>query len=244
MVWLKRDAFNRHDEQAPAAIPPASLAPPHDAVDLLCRFLSDGGYAVGARLPAERQLAANLGMGRPSVREAIKALVAKGRLQSRRGSGTYVISLEPAADPVASSTPDFRLCDLLEYRTIVEPKAASLAALRATETQRQAIDYARQKWELHDRDWKLAWRMDMEFHASIVRAAGNPALAWAHQRILDSILNKQKDRVNLVPEPEKVRAAHRLVTRAILNRQAGAAAQAMLEHLHSAEPDWFTGGAS
>src|ERR1035438_9022140 len=100
-------------------------------------LIEDGAYTVGAKLPPERVLAAQLRAGRPAIREAIKSLSILDVLESRRGDGTYVKSLDalnggwPAV--VQVSEKDLNMLELLEVRKILEPKAAALAAVRASE---------------------------------------------------------------------------------------------------------------
>ena len=67
----------------------------HDAIDTIKRMIVRGDLQAGQRLPAERDLAAQLGLSRPSLREAIRALIALNILESRHGEGTFVSSLEP-----------------------------------------------------------------------------------------------------------------------------------------------------
>ncbi|MGB6728705.1 MAG: GntR family transcriptional regulator, partial [Terracidiphilus sp.] len=87
-------------------------------------------------LPTERALAEKLGVGRPAIRESIKALTILDVLESRRGDGTYLKSLDglrsgwPAK--VELGAREFSMLDLLEVRKMFEPKAAKLAATRAT----------------------------------------------------------------------------------------------------------------
>jgi DNA-binding FadR family transcriptional regulator len=99
MVWLKRDSLTR---LAPAAtrettLPPASQLPsdpsPARKAEVLTqirKLIENGHFPPGSRLPPERALAAQLGVGRPSLREAIKALNVLEELESRRGAGTFV----------------------------------------------------------------------------------------------------------------------------------------------------------
>src|SRR5215469_9378317 len=117
---------------------------PANTLSLLKSFIRDGNYAPGMVLPTERALAEKLGVGRPAIRESIKALTILDVLESRRGDGTYLKSLDglrrgwPAMVDLQSK--DFSVLDLLEVRKMIEPKAAKLAAARATEPQLRRIE--------------------------------------------------------------------------------------------------------
>ena len=106
----------------------------------------EGSLKPGDRLPPERELAAELGVSRPSLREAIQKLASKGMLQSRQGGGTYVTDrLESTfSDPwraMMGSHPNLRE-DLLEFRRMLEGQAAEWAAERATEADLQRLEQA------------------------------------------------------------------------------------------------------
>ena len=172
MVWLKREPVNQaipraaRQEEAPApAAPneiPAVLLRPPDVVNRIRQLIDGGQFPPGSRLPPERALAAQLGVGRPSVREALKTLSGLGVLESRNRSGTFVRSREPleSAWPAEAEGSRFGVLELLEARRILEPRAAWLAATRATERDLLEIESARQKLETHDQDWRLVAKLD------------------------------------------------------------------------------------
>jgi GntR family transcriptional repressor for pyruvate dehydrogenase complex len=135
----------------------------------------------GAQLPAEAELAAELGASRNTVREAVRALVTARVLDVRRGHGTFVTSLRPelllegigfAADMLHS---DFAL-ELIGVRRILEPAATAMAARHATaETLRELaalLDAMRAAGSQ-----EVLVQYDAEFHATVARASGNATLA-------------------------------------------------------------------
>ena len=102
------------------------------AVAQLREQVLSGQWAVGARLPAETELAQRLEVGRSTVREAVRALVHAGLLETRQGSGTYVRSVTPEA----GWEPRLRraaVLDAYEVRQALEVQAARLAASRRTD---------------------------------------------------------------------------------------------------------------
>ena len=104
----------------------------------------EGSLKPGDRLPAERALAIELGVSRPSLREAIQKLVAKGILTTRHGGGTHVTDRLEAhfADPWQDMLKGHPLLhrDLLEFRQMLEGQAAALAAQRATDVDIARLD--------------------------------------------------------------------------------------------------------
>ena len=150
------------------------------ALSLHKSFIENGNYTPGMVLPTERALAEKLGVGRPAIRESIKALTILDVLESRRGDGTYLKSMEglrtqwPAK--VDLNTKDFSLLlDLLEVRKMFEPKAAKLAASRATESHLKRIETQCVKVQ-QSADWGSVTEHDLLLHTAIIEAAGNPIL--------------------------------------------------------------------
>src|SRR6516164_4645395 len=106
--------------------------------DQIRGLIRSGEYAAGARLPPERDLAKQLGVSRPSVREALIALEVEGMVEVRIGSGIYVLaggSEHPRTEPEAAAGP----FELLRARYVIESECAALAAKSAKKTQLQAI---------------------------------------------------------------------------------------------------------
>ena len=101
-----------------------------------------GEWPVGGRIPTEPQLVAALGVGRNTVREAVRALVHAGVLECRQGSGTYVVSTDELAPVVARRLTVDRMAEVVEVRRAFEVEAARLAALRRTAEDLAALDGA------------------------------------------------------------------------------------------------------
>lgn len=196
-----------------------------DAVlDQLQSEVSGGTWRVGDRIPAELDLAARLGVSRPAVREAIRALSHVGVLEVRRGDGTYVRS---SADP----RPLFRdmaratARDVFEVQLAYDVQAARLAARRRTE---QDIEHLEELLRVRDetREAEAFGEADARFHLGIAEATRNPVLIescrFFKDRLRDSMRAIRLD--EQVPEagPE----AHRAVLDAVIARDAEAAARA------------------
>jgi GntR family transcriptional regulator, transcriptional repressor for pyruvate dehydrogenase complex len=148
------------------------------AIDRLREQITSGAWPVGTRLPSEATLAAELGVGRSTIREAIRALASTGMVESRQGAGTFVRAA--AAPDVGLETRLRRaaLLDVYEVRHALELQAGRLAA-----TRRDADDLARLQSTLDRRQAALAVakdatfvEADLAFHQAVVDAAHNPIL--------------------------------------------------------------------
>ena len=155
------------------------------AIDQIERLIADGRLQPGQKLPSERELGAKLGVSRPTLREAIRALTMMGILDSRQGDGTYVREfdagsyLRPARVLLASRG---GLDWLFEVREILEGAAAALAAERVTDPEREEVAV----WlaagpvgevDPDEVDLDLLRVRDVQLHSLIVSATHNPLLS-------------------------------------------------------------------
>ncbi|MFC8914380.1 FadR/GntR family transcriptional regulator [Streptomyces sp. NPDC057116] len=170
-------------------------------VEQLRAQLTDGAWAVGDRIPTEHELAEQLGVGRNTVREAVRVLVHAGLLESRQGNGTFVRS---TADPAAvlRTVRAAGALDVLELRIALETEAARLAALR-----RDTHDLLRLRAALAtlreegDRDADA----DLAFHRAVVEATHNAAFtevyrffsAQVHESLVASLGDHEMPAIDL-----------------------------------------------
>jgi len=193
---------------------------------------------VGDALPPERDLAAQLGVSRNILREAISTMVQKGLLEVRQGSGTFVAS--PSVELLRDSLSffvrftDSGLFELLEARFALEVQIAELAARRSTEEDVALIVACLDELEhvLHDPDRYI--EADIRFHAALARAAKNEILLL----LLDSIRGALREnvRVLVTRHPHAVEDAmyyHRRITQAIQQGSGADARENMRMHLES-----------
>jgi len=154
-------------------------------VDILGARISAGVYKEGETLPVEQELAMALEVGRNSLREAVKVLSGKGLLSTAPRSGTKVRPREEwnmldqhvlswHADPEIAS--DSFMLDLIELRRIIEPKAAELAATRATKEDVANILAAYEAMADSGSDPQRRLAADIEFHAAVLKASHNSVL--------------------------------------------------------------------
>ncbi|MGW7050147.1 FadR/GntR family transcriptional regulator [Streptomyces sp. NPDC054887] len=146
-------------------------------VDQLRAQLAEGEWAVGDRIPTEHDLAEQLGVGRNTVREAVRVLVHAGLLESRQGNGTFVRS---AADPAAvlRGMRHANVLDVLELRVALEAEAARLAAVRRDEADLRTL--RRVLGELHEKGDRAA-DADLAFHLGVVEATHNAAFTEVYR---------------------------------------------------------------
>jgi DNA-binding FadR family transcriptional regulator len=148
------------------------------AVGQLHQQLMSGQWPVGSRLPAETELAEQMGVGRSTLREAVRALAHAGLLETRQGSGTFVLSL--AADvPWGPRLRRAALLEVCEVREALEVQAARLAAVRRTAPDVAALHAS---LAARDRARELGEagsfvRTDLAFHRTVVAASHNHLLA-------------------------------------------------------------------
>ncbi|KND61101.1 Transcriptional regulator, GntR family [Candidatus Burkholderia verschuerenii] len=203
---------------------------------LLIALIEDGTYAPGQALPAERDLAKQLGVGRSSVREALIAMEIAGRVEIRTGTGVFVREPEAArAEP--SGEAEFSAADLLSARALIEGKIAALAARHGTDKQRRALTRIIDKLETQSVHNAAFLDEDKRFHLHISDMTGNPVLT----EVMTVLWNKRYSPMFTHLEtfyadadiPIAMNADHRKIGEAILNRDARAAKNAMRAHLRN-----------
>ncbi|MFE3498865.1 FadR/GntR family transcriptional regulator [Kitasatospora sp. NPDC059160] len=156
------------------------LRPSHlaaQAAELIERRIRSGEWPVGGRLPGEVALAKELGVGRSTVREALRTLAAAGMVHARQGAGVFVTADRPTAGDWATRLRAAELAHVYEVRTMVEVQAARLAAERRTETDLAAVDAAlAARLAAGGADDAVFVDADIALHTAIVAAAHNPVL--------------------------------------------------------------------
>jgi len=202
----------------------------------------EGSLKPGDRLPAERELAAELGVSRPSLREAIKKLVSRELLVSRHGGGTYV------TDRLASTFSDpwqqlleqhpFLQDDVLEFRYLLEASASELAAQRATDADLQRLEdaYARLDAAYQGSDRSAQVAADVAFHLTIAESAHNVLyghLVASVLRLLHEQVRRNLKEMSLSSETARqLMAQHLAIRNAIRARQPELARQAAQAHIN------------
>ncbi|REE73270.1 DNA-binding FadR family transcriptional regulator [Rhodococcus wratislaviensis] len=204
------------------------------AADLLRSRIASGEWEVGAKLPGETKLAAELGVGRSTVREAVRMLAGLGMVESRQGAGVFLRRSTPRQDwDRVLRTEEIR--HVVEVRHTVEIEAARLAAAR-----RDEADVAALRQALHARSAASGTGAaafvdaDIALHRAVVVAAHNPVLTELFETFVPRLREAMLDLtatldLSVGSEPEA--DAHRLLVEAIADGDAGEAVRVSTEHL-------------
>ncbi len=203
--------------------------------DQLGALIRAAEYPVGSRLPPERDLAVQLGVSRPSVREALIALEVEGLVEVRVGSGIHVVANESPSNARRVDPGTFGPFEIIRARQVVECELAAMAAGSMDEAQLQSL-----------RDALMAMRNDVAlgiapvrgdrlFHLRIAEAAANGPLLRTVGELFDERHNALFEQLGQHFENRRswreAMAEHQAVVDAIAAGSASAARQAMQDHL-------------
>jgi DNA-binding FadR family transcriptional regulator len=202
--------------------------------DQISVLISDGEYTPGARLPAERDLARQLGVSRPSVREALIALEVEGLLDVRVGSGIYV-TLPGKRHRSYALQGDSGPFEVIRARRLIEGECAALAAKHASPAQLRAIREAHDGLVRQSKRHHNPLEADRLFHVRIAEASANSALVLVVQTLWDQRMGPLYRSLERKLEYPKMAAEtvreHAVIVRAIVRRDARAARSAMRQHM-------------
>lgn len=214
-------------------------------IDHVKRMIASGELRAGDRLPIEKDLAAQLGVSRGSLREAVRSLATLGVLETRQGDGTYVTQLDSGSmlRPLefwAALQEATQSVDLLAVRRVLETESAGLAAVRLTGEELDGLESI-----LADIDAGLATGQlgpesfidaDAAFHNRIAAASGNPALAALIDSLMTRTLRGRLWRaITKRDSVHEAHADHRAILAALRTRDAERARIRMAAHLLGVE---------
>ena len=194
-------------------------------------LIGSGEFPRGSRLPAERELAALLGVSRTSVREAVISLEIAGLVEVRVGSGIFVAG--PAAND-ADGDKGPGPFELLNARKLVEGEIAALAAIKARRADLASLQQSVARMKEHVDDFAIREETDRDFHLGVAKATGNSSLElvveglWSQRTELWGRMQKHFHTDTLARQTIRDHAA---ILAAIEAHDAGAARAAMHRHL-------------
>lgn len=168
--------------------PPERASLVAQVIGQLQQLIESGEWPVGTKIPAEPVLTETLGVGRNTVREAVRALVHTGMLQARQGDGTYVRASDALGAALERRLRRAGQLETLEVRAALERDAARYAALRRTDEDLVALRtaLARRTTAWHE-DPDAFVRADVDFHRTVVLAAHNGMLADLYSHLTDGL---------------------------------------------------------
>ncbi|CCH34285.1 FadR/GntR family transcriptional regulator [Actinosynnema sp. NPDC047251] len=157
-------------------------------IDQMRDAIAGGEWPVGQRIPPEPELVTALGVGRNTVREAVRALSHAGLLEVRQGDGTFVRATSELSGAVR------RLCgselrDVLQVRRTLEVEGARLAAAQRTDDELRRLEtlLAERDAALLDKDWERLVERDAAFHVLLVQCSHNTLLAELYQGLTEAV---------------------------------------------------------
>jgi GntR family transcriptional repressor for pyruvate dehydrogenase complex len=213
-------------------------APEMVAEQILAKIRS-GELAPGGRLPAQRDLAAMLGVGRSSVREAINALVVAGVLQAVHGRGTFVTQAsrsDAGLLKLKAALGAGSLLELMEARELLECKTAALAAQRADEVQIRDLHEVLAQLAGGHADYAHFLQADLQFHFRLAEATGNCVICELTKLVLDKVVAQHRElrtgRLSKDYRDQSIDTARRVVA-AVEQGDSAAAARWMATHLNA-----------
>jgi GntR family transcriptional repressor for pyruvate dehydrogenase complex len=205
-----------------------------ETVERLGTAIRLGIVAPGSRLPPERDLAAELGISRSTLRQAVTTLVQSGHLISQRGraGGTFVVANPPLAER-GGPTLDEEAWAILDHRVAIELGAVALALERADPSELDRLDELVERMAQAD-DFEEYRRADIRFHIGISEAAASPRLV----REMTAVQGQMSDLIALIAHPEEVltrsNAQHRRLI-SLLRRRDPRALRVIRAHIEGTE---------
>lgn len=208
----------------------------------LKNYIASGALAPGERLPSERVLAEQLGVGRNSLREALKVLEAIGVVESRIGEGTFITAQISAT---IGRTLGFKLAawggtivELIVARQIFEVEAARAAAEHASPAEKEALRAELVRMETAV-EFQAYLKADMQFHRLMARATHNAIVAHVIDELiemLEQVLHEARG--DEIPTRVESTGSHRSIYEAVQRGDGKAAAEAMRLHLQFSMELW------
>ncbi len=218
--------------------PPARKASSSEQVlNHLRELIQQGRLKPGERLPAERELAEILNVSRPTLRAGLRSLSALGVLESRHGSGTFVVGID--GPPVLDSSPlrlmaalrGFTSEEMFEARLALETTAAALAAERATSDELAMLaEELAENFASVDNPENFLIR-DVQFHRGIAMASHNRIIAALTEMIVNAMYDTRRTTVQRAQNLRDSAEWHRRTYQAIREHKIDKARETMREHL-------------
>ena len=209
---------------------------PGQVIEQIKELLVKGELKRGDRLPPERQLADMLGVSRPSLREALRALEYAGMLETRVGEGIFVAD----GDSIMMNNllmlhliKQYALEEMIEVRKVLETSNVRFAVLRARDEDLAALKEILEQSRGQIANKAAFIKSDYAFHQAIAVASGNSILATMLQTMRTMMSDFNSQLLTSQEGRQQVYAHHKKIVEAILNRDEKAAQDAMFLHLEN-----------
>jgi GntR family transcriptional repressor for pyruvate dehydrogenase complex len=201
-------------------------------VEQLCAYIADNEMNQGDRLPAERDLAAKLGVSRASLSQALVALEVQGVLSVRHGDGAILVR-RPTEERAIKALREHadRIPDIIEAREALEVKLAGLAAVRRTDEEMAAIDHAIATMEAEIESGDRGVVGDEMFHEAMTTAAHSSLLAKLMHEISGLVKETRIESLSQEHRPRASLEGHRRIAEAVRRQDGVEASRAMADHI-------------
>jgi GntR family transcriptional repressor for pyruvate dehydrogenase complex len=210
--------------------------------DQIRDLIDRGGFEAGMRLPPERDLAVQLGVSRPSLREALIALDVEGRVEVRGGSGVYVAAARPGPAPTRTAALGESPIQLMEARSVIEGEVVVLACARLTPEPVAQMRQILKDMEAGIERRRARLDLDRQFHLTLAEMTGNPVLARLVGELFDErhspISAKISSRFENTRTWKVALQEHQAILKAVEARDPIAAQAAMRAHLKASAMRW------
>ena len=201
-------------------------------VEQLCAYIADNEMTPGDRLPAERDLASQLGVSRASISQALVALEVQGVLSVRHGDGAILLR-RPTEERAIKALREHadRIPDIIEAREALEVKLAGLAAARRTDAEMAAIDSAIATMESEIESGDRGVVGDEMFHEAITTAAHSSLLSKLMHEISGLVRETRIESLSQEHRPRASLEGHRRIAEAVRRQDGAEASRAMADHI-------------
>lgn len=202
----------------------------NETIRQLEKYIEQNELSIGDKLPVEKDLAETVGVGRSTLREAVKILVYSNVLEVKQGSGTFVKN---------GSIGEFSTADLLHARSMIERQAIVLAARNQTDEELLCL-----KETLFQRNQLLEVgkfseyiEADLSFHQQLVAMSDNPFLIKWYNELLPSLKRHLSQQVLRMEDYQDNTSIHNQLYRALLEGQVEEAQALILKNIYTDEED-------
>lgn len=209
---------------------------PEIIINEIIQHIKSGELKPGNKLPTERDMSQMFGVGRSSIREAIKGLVLSGYLESSQGKGTFIKKDLPVNDLTLTNLQHAlaaeQIIELMELREILECNAVKLAAERASSEDIRRMHEALERMQACKADIKKFYDPDFDFHVAIAEATHNEMICDTMKQIVEKSHESYEKFIpdRLCPPQQAILTARQIVA-CIEDGEAEKASRFMEEHL-------------
>lgn len=213
---------------------------PEIIINEIIQHIKSGELKPGNKLPTERDMSQMFGVGRSSIREAIKALVLSGYLESSQGKGTFIKKDLPVNDLTLTNLQHAlaaeQIIELMELREILECNAVKLAAERASSEDIRRMHEALERMQASKADIKKFYDPDFDFHVAIAEATHNEMICETMKQIVEKSHEYYEKFMpdRLCPPQQAILSAGQVIS-CIEDGDAEKASRCMKEHLDLVE---------